>query len=457
MPVGASYDAHVLVGEQTAVGTAATPTITLPRKTETIKSKRIWTPAGAPHGSREVTEMQKGIQSAEGGINFDLYPGVLGWFMKWLFGGVSTTAALPGSITATPTGTPGAGGTIPDGTYYYQVASVYTRDSDGEKLITNPKPTAAVTVGTGNNTVVVDFVLPAVPTGYTRVNNYIYRTAASGSVGTAKYLAKVGAATLTYSDTGSATLSSIPIPGTVYEHVFAPAALVSGTDVLKYFTMLKMMDLGSSAAQQYNDGKVGKMTISSPNNQSAPAGLAFDVKFCRALGAAEGSPTYTQEQACMAWQTQLLIDGTQIDRLKQWQVEADNGLEFLMGSRGNKDYPRGISAAQRMKTGGSVTLQMENQTEWLKMIAGTPFAAIIFCDGGETTPTAAVTAESAKSWPGMCRIHLPACYYEEAGGNQNEDKLMDEPLKFVCRKDASAGYGIQVKLFNTTASYPDAA
>lgn len=186
---------------------------------------------------------------------------------------------------------------------------------------------------------------------------------------------------------------------------------------LPYLTIWKMPDNDTSV--RVEGFKLDKFTISASNNESDPVEASFEgmgMDFSSQPNPANPAPVF--EQPSVNWQATLSINGTQSELLESFSVSGSNGLAYVPGLRGVPHHRDVVPNALRAIT-GTVTLGMENQDQFRRLINGTAFS-LVFTVNAYTGNTPAL------------RLTLPHCYYTEAGGSISGPARITEALPFVC-------------------------
>lgn len=425
-----------------------TPTWTgIPILQEGINAERPTETDNQIYGSCEVQQETPLLEEDGGNFSHRANPTVLPLLLKYLFGGI-TSGALAGSITATPTATPSSGGTLPDGDYRFVVVAQLTHTASGKKFLTNPSPEATATAGAGDNTIGVSWVNPvSFPPGCTLDGVWTARSSAGGASNTIKLLAFTAAPGTSYSNSDTTALTAVPLPDSVYQHVFAPPALSPGVHRLGSFNLVKRLDVAES--QLFTGCRMDKLAINA-GGTNEPIELQWDFRARKAETVANPSLAPAVIAPLMGFQAIVLLDGVSTPATESFKVEISNGLTPLAGFSGEPFY-RDFSAGLMMFA-GDMALSFEGHAIWNKMRAGTTFSFLAWIKGDGTTPTV-VASSGATSWPYGMVIDLPKGNYQKAAGNMNQAERMTEQPDFKFSRDITAGYTGKLTVYNKTASY----
>lgn len=449
MGKGQSWGGAIGFAEEETYATYVVPDFYVPITSESLKGTRPSTPATGIYTTRVTYYQLPGIIEAGGNFQFEADAHHLGFPLKWWNGQVSTATFCTGG---TPSGTPAAGGSLTAGTYYYRTAAVLQRTSDGKRFWgSGSASSTSVTTSSGDLTVDLTWSNPSPPSGFTLYGTAIFRTASGGANTTQKYLATVVGSGTSYSDTGAVALSTIAFPATIYEHTYVPAAPIAGTHPLPSFSVTKLMDQSGTSAEAYYGGRMNTFSFS-VGDPNAPPTSTFEM-MCRNFEAiANPSPSYTAVRPMMNWQGFASIDGTMADYFEGCDFTATNNLEkvpSLAGVQYHRDFYPGIR-----EVSGSVKFGFENKNHWTKMVNATEFALTLNCEGLPTTSGyTTISTVNYSAMPYAIQLHMPKCLYQEGGGNLSQAERMVETLPFKTAIDSGVGYELQIKLWNTTASY----
>lgn len=461
MGVGQSFAGAFGVGTETTFGVGVNATQWIPILNESIKPKLGVVSRQGIYSSRMVQEHEQALWDISGDISTEIDGDSIGQLLYY-WNGQKAAASLPGSITAAPTVTAVAGGSLANGTYNYRVASVWQNLDDNRLYLTNPPTSSGSgTAGGGNNTLRVTWVNPTdnpasggLSTRWTRTGTVIFRTPAGGSPGTETFLTYVNNAAATqYDDNGSVTLGTEGLPPTVTRHSFLPASPIAGTDPHPSFSITKVLDLAGSGSHRIVGCKCDTVKLSFAD-KGGPSQASWGILASRLIDPiANPSPTFSVVKPFMNWKALLYIGGTLLGEATSIEINGSNGMEKLFGLDGNP-FPRAIRAKMRSIT-GTLSVAFENQNQVNRLLSGTEFSIVLLARGQGVAPWAYITSGTDKIYPWwrMLTVHLSSCIYEEAGGLLSGSDQMIESLPFRVRKSAVDNFDVAFYLDNTIAAY----
>lgn len=436
-----------------------------PFTSESVKGTNPTANSGAITKSRQIQYQNAQVKEVGGSITVeaDAYHSVKP--LLWWNGQVSSSAHIPAD-SADLSAAASSGGSLTDATtYYYAVCPIVRTGSSSptyEYFFGAPVRDSALTASPN---LTIDLAWSTVDTDelgseYTLSGWGVFRGSASGSEELLTVI--TNPATLTYSDTGSGSVTSgADVPPDIYRHSYTPETPVPGTHPLGSFTLYKCVDqadtVSNDAGEKYTGLRVGSLgvNISDPNN---PVELTFDLMGQDfSLAANPSSPSITNIKPLMTWQCLLRLDGSEVTLFEGGSITASNNLTsvpWLAGRRTNRDYYPGVRDIS-----GTFNFGAENHTQFIRAKNGTAFGAEIVCDGYEISPrTTAITAtldsatRTINNMPYRMLIHIPECYYQEAGAPIGGLDRLVEQLPFKCNYNTTYGYDMRIYVVNTTST-----
>lgn len=443
---GASFG----IGEEDTFDTYMTPDVYIPISSESVKGSRPVNSSGNIFNTRANTFNLPGIIECTGNFQFEADAHHLGLPLKLWNGQVSSAAFAP---SATPTATIAAGGTLPAGVYYYKTAVILQRTSDGKRFWgSGSSASSSVTSAASDNTTNLSWTNPAIPSGHTHYGTAIFRTPVGVAATTTYYLSTVVGTGTSTTDTGSATLSSIPLPAAIYRHSYLLAAPVAGTHPLPSFSVTKLMDQAGDTTETYTGARMGSFQFAI-GDPSAPAQATFELMARKFSVIANPSPTYTRVRPMMNWQGFATVDGTLASYFEGCDFTSNNGLETVPALAGEQ-YHRDFYPGMR-ETTGTLNFGYENKDNWDRMRNATEFSLSVLCDGTPTTAGSLTTISSVvyQAYPYSIEINMPKCLFTDAGGNISGGARMTESAPFRCSYDSTLASELAIYLVNGTASY----
>lgn len=462
--VGYGIGGALGLGTESTPGTGVSASVWAPIMNESLKATRDIVESQSITGDRSRRKLLEGLRMGGGDFGMEVDGSTLGlplYYANGLASGAHTANNLPGRISAAPTGSPAAGGTIPDGTYYYAVAAVWNRTATGDKYVTPVSTSsAAKAFSAGNNQITLSFTDPTtlttIPSGFTYAGTAIYRTAAGGAAGTETFLAYQSGTGATFVDDGTNAdedAEIVPVsPATAMkQHIFS-RAFTSGQNPLPPFSTIVVKD--NDYSQRFLLCRMTGMEISLADGNS-PITAKFSL-ICRDYETiANPSPSVTNLRKFMSWSGTVSIDGTAEETIESLTLKLANNSDRVPGLRGIPTY-RDVGYGAR-QVSLDLSRSFENHDLWAKMKAATRFSVDCWAVGQGVVETASTipigSGNYAYPLPYMMRIYCPSCLIGEAGGNIGGPGRMVESLPIQAEVDNTLGYELRIELYNLTSTY----
>jgi len=462
--VGYGTGAAIGIGleEPAAEGTGVVPDVYIPFKSESLKCKRAVTKSGTITGDRSVPQRLKGVREADGDIVCEISGPEFNYlFDKWNGNatGARTDETIAGFVTAAPTATVVASGTLAIATFNYCVETIWR--GPGGLLFSQPASanSANATTVTGNQKVnlawAVNGTVPNSPASdWAIAGSAIFRR-----TGAAPYqlLAVLSGSGTTYIDDGSITelLNVLPYTRAAAALHTWVKAYVAGQNPLPAVSITRLTDNDQSERlllTRFNTFEVG---VKEPNS---PVEGKFGVMARDFEPVANPTPALTNLQKMMNWQCQVAIDGTFSDAIEAVTISGTNGCEKIPGCSGKPRY-RDIGRGEREVT-GTLGKGFEDHEFWGKMRDGVAFNLRLVGMGQPMAlPTLPATydfemgAEDVTPFPYCLVIDAYNCTLSEAGGNVSGKGRIAENIQFGCAVDATTGTELRVRGYDLTPTY----
>lgn len=458
MGKGQSFGGGLMLKTESSFGTAAdlsSGATSLPIAAETIAVEHPHHIQANIAKSRVQQRATPGVLAIQGGFTMEADAINLGLPLFYWNGQVSS-AALP-SLTAAPTGSASAGGSLTAGAYRFKVAAVWQNDADTTvRWFANASSSSnQITTATTDLTVNLTWSDPTAltaPDGWSYYGTAIYRTAAAGAAGTEKFV-KIVTGSGTTGSVADTTLDTTVSPpdGTVYQHIFIPEAVSAATHPLDAFSAGVLKD--NDESETYYGGRMNTFSLSLGDG-NAPVEASFEAMFQRVQTGTNISPSPSQTAPMMNWAAWVSIDGGSKSTLVEAvEITGTNNLEavpHLAGVNYVREFYPGMRAVS-----GTLTMAFENHDMWDKMKAGTEFSLEIYLQGTTTTADSDVTVSSVnyQAWPYSMRVALWKCYMTGGGANLSGSDRLVASFPFVAVYDSNEGEEMEIRLYNKTASY----
>lgn len=462
------YGVGGAVGTATEVtaGTGVAPSVWHQFVGEGFKASRALIKQSSITGDRSVLKQIPGMRAAVGELDLEFDGNSFGQMFYYLNGNASgalTTASVGGLFSSAPTATPGAGGSVPVGTYRYAIAPIwqYTLDS---KYYVGPVSAAAtgVSVTSGNQTVAVSWsAASSPPTGWTFAGTAIYRT--SGAAGTELLVGTVTGSGTSFNDSAATVVSgnfcpvgstASPVAASAKMHTFVKAFTI-GSDPLPSFstTVAKNNDV----AERFLLCKANTMELSIGEGNSLVK-TKFGVMARDFEEVANPTPSYTNLSKAASWQTIIGVNGSYQEIIEKLTINVNNNCEMIPGLSGQARM-RDVGYGQR-DVMGSFDRQFEDHAFWRYMRDGGAFSLQSTIQGDALGAIVAggnprFTFSSTQVAP-LCYLaifDLPLCRLSEAGSNITGPGRVVEKVSFSTEVDATTGTELKVRLLNLTSSY----
>lgn len=447
-----SMRSAVIVGKETTFGTEAARTVAIPANSEGLSADEQYHISGAMRGDVADLQASPGQHQGGGSIEVELDGSQGGAVLRWLARRAVTPAAASYQHDAEPTVATSGVGTIPAGTYRYAVVPVFTRTGYEPRFGGSSGNQSTVAVN-GSEGVLVQWLNPTPPSGWTLAGTMIFRTAAGGGAGTEKYLAWAnGGGTTQYTDTGSATLETgTAVPKRLYEHSFDDGSNTAdppanSVEVLK--------DNGTSELWLGTHANSG--TISVPA-ESTPVTLALDL-IARQL-VIESSPTtpaFADVAAFMGYRA-IFSFGDDLEALSESELAASfeasisNNFERkfnLNGSRYARKHKAGKSTVEV-----TISADYENTTLLENYLENGTFAARVEIEGPSTGDVIEYDGSNdGAPWPYVLRLDFPRLKLMTHTAPSSGDGSIMQQLTLRALKDPAYGYSWRATLTNTQSS-----
>lgn len=457
--VGMGIGASVGMALEENEGEYAAPDVSLTFTQESLKPARPSVESGSITGTRTVDEILDGVKSAAGDIDQELdcvNNGLLLYCVNGSAEGAHEVENLPGAISAAPTATPSAGGSLAPGTYRYKLASVWERDATaGKELFLCPVGAEQSGVAASSElTIGLGWSNPSgQPEGWTLKGTAIYRTAVGGSANTQRYLAYVAAPGTSYNDTGAVTLSTklpvVPVAA-MKQHTFAEAFEI-GQNPLPSFSLTVNKD--NNKALGYSLCRAGSWELSANGNGNVVTNK-FSV-MARDWNTVDNfTPAATNRRKSMGWGTTIAADGVFTERFQGFTAKIENGCSLKEGFSGLPRMSDVIYGRRRVT--GTLPRDYQDQNYVELMRDAGRFSIDAWFLGGpivDTDSAVVIGDVIARPIPYMMRVEVPRAVIVEAGGNASGPGQMIEPLNWLAQRDTTEGTDIRISLYNLTASY----
>lgn len=445
-------------GKESTYGTGVVPALSWPIKSESLTADRASVQSGTLTGSPFISSSALGIKNSNGGVVMENDAKIVGHPMALWNGLTGVTSVTFASLNylnaAAPTGTPGTGGTIAAGTYYYKVAPVLVRTVDGLKAILTATASSSAQVIASTGTCALSWSNPsAFLPGFTQYGTAIYRTDVGGASGTEVYLHTVVGTGTTYTDTGAVALgTALPLTATLYRHRMIGVAGTSGVERIDSFSVTVNKDNGD--AERYLGNRMNEMTITSSGGDSAME-VSFSMIGRTVEKVAEFTPAVSYSEPILGWKGAGFVNGLSPCLFAEaFTITGNNNLAAIPGFCATP-YNRDSSSGTRLVT-GSFTRAFEDHEFWDYVQNGTEFALQFNAYGEPTRQNAFVdlgAAGVAAPFPHFMEIDLFRCRASKAGGNVAGPEYIKETVEFTAFPDSAQATEMRITLCNTVSSY----
>ena len=447
-------------GKESTFGTGVVPALSWPIKSETLTADRASVQSGTLTGSPFISSSALGIKNANGGVVMENDAKIVGHPMA-LWNGLNgvtsvTFASLNYLNAAAPSGTPGTGGTIAAGTYYYKVAPVLIRTVDSLKTILTATASSTAQVIASTGTCALSWSNPsAFLPGFTQYGTAIYRTDVGGASGTEVYLHTLVGTGTTYTDTGAVVLgTALPLTATLYRHRMIGLAAASGVERVNPFSVTVNKDNGD--AERYLGNRMNEMTITSSGGDSAME-VSFSMIGRTVEKVAEFTPVISYSEPILGWKGAGFVNGLSPCLFAEaFTITGNNNLQAIPGFCATP-YNRDSSSGTRLVT-GSFTRAFENHEFWDYVQSGSEFSLQFNCYGEPTRQNGFVDLATSVNpvaipFPNFMEIDLFSCRANKAGGNVAGPEYIKEVVEFTAFPNTTQATEMRITLCNTVSSY----
>jgi len=466
MSVGYGIGAGVGFAKETTYGTPVSPALFLPFLSESLAGTRPVVASGTITGDRSVHKNLPGVRSGSGDVSFEVDGSNLGmplWFANSNASGGYAAAAIPGRLSAAPTVTVNAGGTIPVGTYRIRAQSVWQRvdmagsGEPGEFYYLPATAELQAEATSGNQTFDLQVADPSAltpPTGFAYYGTAWLISPVGGASQSEQFLKFVLGTTATYNHTGADTIQSgaaAVFVASVYQHTYVKA-YTPGSNPLPGFTTTIVKD--NDRSQQFMGCRSNGLELSWGKGDSPVQGKwAIMARDFRDI--ANPTISITNLRKMMAWAATVSIDGTFDERIEALTVNLANGGELIDGFSGIPRR-RNVGYGQRVIS-GTLGRGFEDHYFWQKMRAAERFSLRCLTVGAPLSETlGAIPLDAGKvayPLPYFMTVEAFGCMLDGAGASASGFGRMVESLPFKCEVDPTAGTDLRVRLYNLTADY----
>jgi len=453
MTTAMSHLSAVLVGEESVWGTSVARELAIPALSESLQVDEGFYVSGAMRAAPSEQVAVPGLRAVSGGVTLEPNAVALGRLMRGVFA-TRSSAALAGTLSGAPTTSISTGGTlVNDATYRYKVSAVVQHNVDGTLRVLAASPEKAQTVTTTDKIVTVGLAAPsAVPARHTHVGYVVWRTAANGGTGTQGFLTYVsGAGTTSYVDNGDATLdATITPPSQVYVHTYT-----RGTGDPASFSMEVVKANGDSELI------TGAMlnSLSMGWQSEGPITAELDLLAQDLVAATSSVPAFSLAAEPFMGHRTLTYLANNGSTVSSFSLATQVSLEVNNNLNGRR-YLANTRLLSTIKPGlHQVTGQFMREyddTDMLDDVIDNQAKALMFetfANGVASWSKGVSGGLTLYPWAYQIEADLPKVHLTTHQASSSGQDAIVQTVGLQAVLDSSAGYTLQVKVHNLTATY----
>lgn len=454
MSVGYGVGAGVGIGKESTPGTPVAPTLWLPFSQESIAVQRQVGDDPTIYGDRSVRMRNYGMVNGQGNFDLAVDGSTIGLPLALWNGnaeGAYTRSTVGAYLTAAPSATPAAGGTLAVGVYRYKIASVWKTPS-GALYYMPASAEQTATTTSDNKTVDLSWSAPEgpLPSGFEAAGYLVFRSEADGDADTTLAIAYVADGT-SFSDTGAKAqvASATPYAASIQKHVYNKA-FVAGSNPLPAFTTTLVKDNDYSERFPFCRMNEWSLTLADGNS---PVQASFGIMGAR-KPALVANPviSHTVLRKFMGWASEVNINGTWEPLAEGLTLQCSNNTALVPGFRNTNDY-RDVGYGGRAIT-GTLSRGFEDHTFWSKLVNGCTFDLRAFMSGQHLVEGCwgLIDGVELYAFPYCMLVDVFNCAVTGAGASVGGPDRMVESVAFGAGFSSSEATDMRVTLFNLTAS-----
>lgn len=450
-----SHLAGVLIGEEANWAEEVARTLAIAALSESIQSDEGFYHSGAMRNDPTVQVGVPGLKSVSGGISLEPNANDLGRILRGTFGARSSDL-LEGQPT-NPAATPIAGGTLQDGgTYRYKICTVVSHDVTGEWSCLNPSDEVSATPAGTNLSVDVNWTPPAeVPDRTSGEGFLVFRTEPDGVSGSQQLIQWVnGFATNQWTDDGSAILiPEVTPPPAVTRHSYSRG---TASSTLASFSVEVLKNNGSAELM------VGARWNSISLGLQAEGQMTFDLDtLCQDRTELDSPtvPSFAVSAGPFMGHRSVVYAGPAGAPPAHFTLSTQVTVDVANNLNGRR-YLNNTRTLSAIKTGrqevtGQFLADYDTADLLVDVVGIVPQALRTETSANGVASWSHVlgSGEVIRPWRYQVGLYLPLADLTSHQGNASGQDPIVQTVAFTARKDATAGFPIEVTVDNITASY----
>lgn len=455
MSVGYGVGAGVGIAKEVTPGTPVAPSLWLPFSQESIAVQRQVSDDPTIYGDRSVRMRNYGMVNGQGNFDLAVDGSTIGLPLALWNGnaaGAYARSAVAGYLTAAPTATPAAGGTLAVGVHRYKVASIWKTPSGAQYYLPASAEQTATTTS-GDKTVNLSWSAPggSIPSGFEADGYLVFRGTAGGATETVMAIAIVAAGVTTFADDGSKPQvpTAAPYTAAIQKHVYNKS-FVAGQNPLPAFTTTLVKD--NDQSERFSLCRMNEWALTLADGNS-PVQSSFGIMGARKpVLVANPTITHTVLRKFMGWASEVNINGTWEPLAEGLTMQCSNNTALVPGFRNKNDY-RDVGYGGRAIT-GTLSRGFEDHTFWSKLVNGCTFDLRAFMSGEHLVEGCwgLIDGVELYAFPYCMLVDVFNCAVTGAGASVGGPDRMVESVAFGAGFSSSEATDMRVTLFNLTAS-----